>query len=101
MILAPAGAGRSIKIATGKRADERERTMVDAAVQSEILKELERLPLPEQHRVLKYVRSLRESPLKGVPGDRLLRFAGTITHEEAREFLQAIEDCRKIDDDEW
>jgi hypothetical protein len=75
--------------------------MVDADVQTQLIAQLDRLPLPKQQSVLEYARSLSDPPRKGVPGDTLLRFAGTFTGEEAKEFLRASEDCRKVDDDEW
>jgi hypothetical protein len=75
--------------------------VVDAEVQTQLIAQLEKLPLPKQQTVLEYGRSLSEPPRMGVPGDRLLRFAGTLTDEEAKEFLQASEECRKVDEDEW
>ena len=40
--------------------------------------------------------------LKACPGDKLLQFAGMMTPEEAREFLQSIEeDCERIEPGEW
>jgi hypothetical protein len=75
--------------------------MVDAEVQTQIIAQLEKLPLPKQQKVLEFARCLSEQRPKGVPGDRLLRFAGMFTEEEAKEFLQASEECRKVDADEW
>jgi hypothetical protein len=75
--------------------------MVDAEVQTQIMEQLDKLPLPKQQSVLEYARSLSGAPPKGVAGDRLLRFAGIFTDDEAKEFLQASQDCRKVDEDEW
>jgi hypothetical protein len=75
--------------------------MVDTEVQTQLIAQLDKLPLAKQQRVLDYARSLGEPAQKGVPGDRLLRFAGTMTHEESQEFLHSIEECRKVDVDEW
>jgi hypothetical protein len=76
--------------------------MIDEDVQSELLKQVEQLPPAMQQRVVRFARSLVQPPPKGVPGDRLLRFAGTMTHEEAQEFLKSIEEgCERIDSDEW
>ena len=76
--------------------------MIDEDVQSELLKQVEQLSPPMQQRVVRFAHSLVESPPKGVPGDRLLRFAGIMTHEEAQEFLKSIEeDCERIDANEW
>ena len=76
--------------------------MIETEVQSELLKRLEQLSPVKQWQVLGFARSLAKGPPRGVPGDQLLRFAGTMTHDEAQEFLKAIEeDCERIDDDEW
>ncbi|MGA2069287.1 MAG: hypothetical protein ABSG86_30330 [Thermoguttaceae bacterium] len=70
--------------------------MSDTEVRSALLKQLDCLPPAEQQQVLRFARSLAEAPRKGVPGERLLRFAGTMTHEEAQEFLRGIdEECER------
>jgi mRNA-degrading endonuclease RelE of RelBE toxin-antitoxin system len=68
--------------------------MIDAAIQSELLKELEQLPPLLQRKVVDFAHSLAESRPRGTPGDQLLRFAGTMTHEEAQEFLKAVNETR-------
>jgi hypothetical protein len=76
--------------------------MTKLEVRSELLKQLDQLPPAKQDEVLQFARSLAESQPRGVPGDQLLRFAGTMTHEEAQEFLKSIEeDCEKIEPDGW
>jgi hypothetical protein len=76
--------------------------MVDAAIQSELLKEVEQLPLPMQQRVLDYARSLHAAPAKEAQGKGFLSLAGCMTPEEGEEFLRAIEeDCERIDPNEW
>jgi len=41
-------------------------------------------------------------PLQGVPGKKLLRFAGTIPHDDILMMQKAIqEDCERIDLNEW
>ena len=76
--------------------------MVDASVQNELLKQMERLPTAMQRLVLDFARSLAEPTPQGTPGHKLLRFAGIMTPEEGKEFLQAIEeDCERIDPSEW
>ena len=77
----------------------------DPAIQSELLTYLGQLPIADQARVVDFARSLADSerPKKvGVPGKDLLRFAGTISHEDCMEMLKAIEeDCEQIDANEW
>lgn len=76
-------------------------SMIDAGIQSELLKQVERLTLPKQQRVLDFALSLAEPP-RGVPGTELLEFAGIMSPEEAREFLKGIEEeCERIDPNEW
>ncbi|HHW41883.1 MAG TPA: hypothetical protein GXX19_12210 [Syntrophomonadaceae bacterium] len=70
-------------------------------VKQEILKQLDRLPYEVQRQVLNYVRTLASFP-KGVPGKQLVRFAGTLSEEDARVMSQAIEiGCEQVDTDEW
>lgn len=77
----------------------------DPAIQSELLSYLGQLPADDQARVVDFARTLAGSPTAkkvGVPGKDLLRFAGTIPHEECMEMLRAIEeDCEQIDPNEW
>jgi len=48
------------------------------------------------------VRETQPAAPRGVPGRDLLRFAGTIDAESAREMEEAIEDgCERIDPEEW
>ena len=76
--------------------------MVDTQVQSELIKQLDQLSLAKQQEVLRYAQSLVEPRPIGVPGDRLLRLAGTMSHEEAQEFLKSIdEECERIDPSGW
>jgi len=58
---------------------------------------------PEQRRqVLEYARALSEGPRRGVPGEVLLRFAGTLSREEAEAFKAAVDEgCERVDPDGW
>jgi hypothetical protein len=58
---------------------------------------------PEQRRqVLEYARSLSEGARRGVPGEVLLRFAGTLSNEEAEAFKAAVEEgCASVDTNDW
>ncbi len=39
---------------------------------------------------------------RGVPGKKLLRFAGTMSHEDAETITKAIEEgCENIDEEGW
>jgi len=39
--------------------------------------------------------------LKESSSPAILQFAGILDEEEARDFKEAVKDCRKIDRDEW
>jgi hypothetical protein len=76
--------------------------MIDAAIQSELLKEVEQLSPPLQRKVVDYAHSLAESKPRGTPARQLLEFAGILSPEEARAMMAAIEeDCERIDPNEW
>jgi hypothetical protein len=63
---------------------------------------LSRLPLEHQQRVLQFAEALLRSLDRGVPGDRLVQFAGTVTPDDAREMAQEIErGCEQVIADEW
>lgn len=80
----------------------KELTMVLAAVKEQILSDLDRLSADEQKRAAELVHSLVSSTPKGTPGRDLLRFAGTIDDESARQMIEAIEEeCERVDLDEW
>lgn len=76
--------------------------MIDAAIQNELLKEVEQLPPPLQQKVVDFARSLAQSRPRGTPGKQLLKFAGILTPEEGEAMMKAIEeDCEQIDPNEW
>ncbi len=75
--------------------------MIDTEVQSQLVEQLEKLPLSKQQRVLDYARSLAE-PLRGSPGKDFLELCGTLSPEAAEEMTRAIEEgCEQIDLDDW
>ena len=75
--------------------------MIDTEVQTQLIAQLDKLPLPKQQRVLEYARSLGE-PIKGTPGKGLLELCGIMPREDAEEIMRAIEeDCEQIDLDAW
>ena len=77
----------------------------DPTLQNELLSYLGQLGSDDQARVVNFARTLSESPQPkkvGIPGKELLRFAGTIPHEDCMEMLKAIEEgCEQIDSNEW
>ena len=76
--------------------------MGNAFLNSEIIKQLDVLPYEQQRRVFDFTSALALSTPKGVPGQRLLRFAGAIDAEDLQTMTQAIEaDCERMDLNEW
>jgi hypothetical protein len=68
----------------------------------EILDQLKSLPYELQWRVLEFTRALALSVPRGVPGHRLLRFAGAIPLDDVQRMRQAIEQgCEQVDVNEW
>ena len=67
-----------------------------------ITKQLEHLPEEMQKKVLKYVKSLQKTELKGVPGSSITKFAGCISAEDLVIMKKEIESgCERIDGAEW
>ena len=76
--------------------------MVAPQLKNDILDRLDRLPPHLQKRVVDFADALVVSEPQGVPGSRLLKFAGTIDTQSLREMEQAIEEgCEQIDPDAW
>ena len=71
-------------------------------LQSEIGEQLRVLPPDEQRLVLDFARALAVSKIQGVPGEQLLRFAGTIPREDLKRMSAAIEEgCEQGEINEW
>ena len=66
----------------------------------QILKEVNQLNSDQQQEVLGFARLLRLNG--GIPGKKLLRFAGAISPADLKEMSQVIEDgCERVDPDAW
>ena len=71
-------------------------------LKQEILEQIDLLPAELQRRVLAFAQSLAVSSPKGVPGRELQRFAGILSHDEARVWMKAIKaGCERVDLNEW
>ena len=69
---------------------------------NEVIEQLQRMPQSLQQQVLEFARSLTGSPIRGVPGSQLLRFAGTISLQDIELMREAIaQDCEQADLNEW
>ena len=75
---------------------------MSARTVDEILQQLRTLPDDKQQEVLRFVRELKASTLQGVPGQRILRFAGAIPKADLDAMRRAIDaGCERVDTDEW
>ena len=75
---------------------------MDTPIIDQVVEQLRDLPQELQWRVLEFTRALAVSTPRGVPGQQLLSFAGTISPEDARLMREAIEQgCEQVDANEW
>ncbi len=76
--------------------------MIDGNIQSELLKQVDRLPIEQQRQVLDFACNLVKGTPPGRPVRHFLDLAGTLDPQDAREMLAAIEEgCEQVDVDEW
>lgn len=76
--------------------------MMASNLETEICEHLHQLPLEHQRYVLEFVRALVAARVRGIPGQALLRFAGTIDASDLTTMAQAIEDgCEHVHDEDW
>ena len=58
--------------------------MVNSVLERELHQQLEHLPCGQQRQVLDFARALASSRIRGVAGQKLLQFAGTIEPDELK-----------------
>jgi hypothetical protein len=76
--------------------------MSDQTLQKQILDQLSKLPIEQQHRVLDFARRLAGTSPAGRSGRELLNFAGTIPISDLNMMSQAIEEgCEQVNLNEW
>ncbi|MFQ5409693.1 MAG: hypothetical protein ACE5FI_14890 [Anaerolineales bacterium] len=76
--------------------------MTNTAISRQLGEQIAQLPLGLQRKVLDFAQALVVSSPKGIPGKQLLRFAGTMDHDDIRAIEQAIEaECEKVEENEW
>ena len=76
--------------------------MVEPGIKEQILRDLDQLSSEQQERAAELVHGLVAARPRGTPGRGLLRFAGILDDESAREMTEAIEQgCERVDLDEW
>jgi len=71
--------------------------VAEPAIKKQILSHLEQLSPEQQKRAAELVHGLVSARPKGTPGRDLLRFAGTLDRESARQMREAIEEgCERV-----
>lgn len=77
--------------------------MREHTIKSQIIREVDILPLEMQKKVLDFVKLLSDSKApKGAPGRKLAKLAGLLSKEDAQEMAEMIADgCEQIDFNEW
>ena len=69
---------------------------------TEVVQRMESLPDYLQRQVLDFTKKLAISVRSGVPGKKLLRFAGIIPPDELQRMSEAVEQgCEQVDLSEW
>jgi len=75
---------------------------MSSAIKAKVIEQLETLPENLQRQVLAFVQALQMFAQQGIPGKRLLQFAGAIPLDDLELMRQAIEDgCEQVDLNEW
>ncbi len=76
--------------------------MVSSVLERELHQQLECLPSGQQRQVLDFARALASARPHGVPGQKLLSFAGTIAPDDIETMRAAIADgCEQVDAHDW
>ena len=74
--------------------------MTNIEIQDSIVRSISQLSLPQQLKLLDFIKSLLVKKQVGKP-EGLLQFAGAFRKEDLEEMQKALEDCEQIDEDEW
>ena len=76
--------------------------MSDQTIQKQILDQLSKLPIEQQHQVLDFARTLAGAKSAGRSGQELMSFAGSISIADLNMMSQAIEEgCEQVNLNEW
>lgn len=75
---------------------------MNANIVSEAAEHIAVLPYGLQEKALKFIKELTLSEKRGIPGRRLLKYAGFIPRDDLRIMSEVIEnECGRIDTNEW
>ncbi|MFG6099577.1 hypothetical protein SPB21_30320 [Leptothoe sp. ISB3NOV94-8A] len=68
----------------------------------QVIEQLSNMPQSLQQQVLQFARILGQVRLQSTPGQKLLKFAGSIQSDDLTLMQDAIEEgCEQVDLDEW
>lgn len=75
---------------------------MDTSLIDNVIEHMKALPHELQWRVMEFTRALTLSTPRGIRGRQLLRFAGTLSSDDAHQMREAIEQgCDRVDAHEW
>ena len=75
---------------------------MNTSIIAQVVEQLRAMPQSLQIQVLTFAQTLVKAEIKGVAGQQLLRFAGTISSDDLQLMREAIEqECENIDLNEW
>jgi len=76
--------------------------MISPMLEQELHEHLRHLGVEQQRQVVNFARALAVSQVRGVPGQTLLQFAGTIGADDLALMKRAIDDdCEQVNTHEW
>mgnify|MGYP006289847843 CR=1 FL=1 len=68
----------------------------------DVVREMDRMPIEQQRRVVQFVHALARFHPKGTPGSEVIRFSGSFERADLDEMSEAIEKgCEMVDHDAW
>jgi hypothetical protein len=68
----------------------------------DVVREMDRMPIKQQRRVVEFAHALAHSHPQGTPGRDLVRFSGFVDPADLDEMSEVIEEgCEKVDPDAW
>jgi hypothetical protein len=73
--------------------------MIEIPLKEKLLQVVQQLKPEQQQKVLEFAEGFMTP--QGVDGKSLLRFAGMIASDDLKKIEAAIEDCERIDPNEW
>jgi len=76
--------------------------MESSTLVRELHSQIMALSTGQQRRLLDFAQDLANAQPRGVPGNSLLQFAGTIESSDLSDMTRAIEEhCEEVERDEW